>query len=340
MSSSFNRCWRRASRPASLLFGCFVLGMAGFAATGGRMFLGPDLHAQQSRTVRDRVYTDQQASRGQATYKDRCASCHGAVLEGSQAPPLTGDAFVAIWAGPLSELFSKIKQTMPADSPGKLTEQQVADLLAYVLQVGKFPAGQAELGAGEAALKQITLPAIPASAPRVAASAAHAPSFPPAGNLAQLMRGILFPSSNMVFNVQGTDPGAPLPQRKPDDATNKNGFSWVDWGAGIYTGWELVDYAAVSVAETAPLLLTPGRRCENGRPVPVDRPDWIKFTMEMAEAGRAAYKASQSRNQEAVSEATNQLADSCLNCHVVYRDKPSNRPGAAPGNKASRCLVP
>jgi cytochrome c556 len=63
----------------------------------------------------------------------------------------------------------------------------------------------------------------------------------------------------------------------------------------------------------------------------------VKFTLEMMEAGKAAYKASQSRSQEVVSEATNQLSESCLNCHVVYRDKPGGTP-ADPSNKAARCV--
>jgi mono/diheme cytochrome c family protein len=345
MSSCFNRCGppaRRAAGSFCVLSSCVVLGLALFPGTRARTFFSPDVHAQQPRTVNDRVYTEAQANRGQAIYKDRCSSCHGAALEGSQAPPLTGDAFIAVWGGPLSELVRKITKTMPADNPGKLTPRQAADLVSYVLQVGKFPAGQAELGADEAVLRQITLPmAQSASRSPIAPGAAQTPSFPPAGNLAQFMRGILFPSSNLIFNVQTWDPGAPLPQRPPGDTSNAP-FSWVNWGAGIYTGWELVDYAAVAVAEAAPLMLTPGRRCENGRPVPVERADWIKFTMDMADAGRAAYKASQTRSQDAVSEATNQLADSCLNCHLAYRDKPvkNARANADPGNKAARCLVP
>ena len=150
------------------------------------------------------------------------------------------------------------------------------------------------------------------------------------------MRGILFPSSNLIFNVQTHDPNELKASAGATGSTG--GFSWVDWGAGIYAPWELVDYAAVALAESAPLMLTPGRRCENGKPVPVDRPDWVKFTQELAEAGRAAYKASQTRNQEAVSEVTNQIADACLHCHEVYRD---NRAGRVtdPSNKASRCTV-
>jgi len=86
-------------------------------------------------------------------------------------------------------------------------------------------------------------------------------------------------------------------------------------------------------------MLTPGRRCKNGKPVPVDDADWVKFTVELAEAGKAAYKASQSRNQAAVSDVTNQVADACLNCHQVYRDKRGSvtNPGD-PSNKAARCV--
>jgi hypothetical protein len=99
----------------------------------------------------------------------------------------------------------------------------------------------------------------------------------------------------------------------------------------------MVDYAAVAITESAPLMLTPGRRCENGKPVPVDRPDWIKFTQELAEAGRAAYRASQTRSQQAVSDSTTQLAESCSHCHQVYRDKRGPRGGGPGGAAAAKC---
>jgi len=325
MSSCFNRCGysRRRAGSFSILSRCCALGMVLIACTLVGSF-SPVVHAGQPRTVKEGVYTDEQAKRGQAIYKDRCASCHGATLGGGLAPPLAGDDFIGIWdKQPLSDLVNKIQNTMPANDAGKLTRQQAADIVAYVLQLGKFPAGRAELGAEEAQLKQITWPV----------GAAQALSSRPLGNLAQVMRGILFPSSNLIFNVQGQDPGAQKPAWEPGKAN----FSWVDWGAGIYSGWELVDYAAVALAESAPLMLTPGRRCENGRPVPVDRPDWVKYTAELAEAGKAAYKASQSRNQETVSAVTDQIAESCLNCHRAYRDK--GRGGAGdPSNKAARCV--
>jgi quinoprotein glucose dehydrogenase len=291
--------------------------------------------AQQPQTVNQGVYTQAQATRGQALYKTNCASCHGDTLQGVNGPPLVGNDFIADWnKQPLSELFSKIARTMPQDNPGKLSADQSADVLAYILQSGKFPAGRADLRADETALKQIGWPA--AAAPRQTA-AASTPAFPPAGNLAQVMRGILFPSSNIIFTVQTHDPGE---KKKPGDAGNNNGFDWTIWGANLYPGWELVDYAAVALAESAPLMLTPGRRCENGKPVPVNDPDWIKFTNELAEAGRAAYKASQTRNQETVSDVSNVVADACLHCHQVYRDRRGAGQGGLnldPSGKANRC---
>jgi mono/diheme cytochrome c family protein len=295
------------------------------------------VQAQQPRVVTQGVYTGEQAKRGEALYKERCASCHGDTLGGRLGPPLTGEDFLATWnKEPLFELFSKIRNTMPQDTPGKLTGQQTADIVAYVLQAGKFPAGTTELRTEEAALKQITLPAGAATRPGPASAAAQGPSFPPAGNLAQVMRGILFPSSNIIFTVQTHDPAEK--KTTPEGAAADGGFNWMVWGGNLYSGWELVDYAAVALAESAPLMLTPGRRCENGKPVPVNDPDWLMFTNELAEAGRAAYKASQSRTQEAVSDISNQVADACMHCHQAYRDRP--RAGINPldpSSKANRC---
>ena len=145
------------------------------------------------------------------------------------------------------------------------------------------------------------------------------PGLPPSGSVAQVMRGILFPSANIIFTVQTIDAGARKPPEEKADAGG--GFDWLTWGGSIYKPWEVVDYAAVALSESATLMLTPGRRCENGQPVPVTDPNWVKFTQELADAGRASYKASQARNQELVSDSTNQLNDACLHCHNVYRGR-------------------
>jgi hypothetical protein len=105
---------------------------------------------------------------------------------------------------------------------------------------------------------------------------------------------------------------------------------------GIYPGWQLVDNAAVALADASPLMLTPGIRCENGRLAPVTDPDWIKFTENMIAVARKTYRASQSRSQEAVSDATGDIADACAACHQAYRDVRGPGRGLDPTNPASR----
>jgi mono/diheme cytochrome c family protein len=295
-------------------------------------------HAQGARTVRDGVFTDAQAARGQATYQKQCASCHGDTLHGSQGPPLVADAFLSHWhTQPLADLASKIRNTMPAGAAGTLTPQQSVDLVAFILKSGGFPAGKTDLAADDATLGKITWPAglVAAAAP----SGAQGRVYPPLGNMAQLMRGIFFPNSNLIFTVQTRDPGAPA---KPTADNPNAGFSFVDWGAGIYGGWELVDNAALALADASPLMLVPGMRCENGRLAPVTEPEWIKYTEELIAVSRRVYRLSQTRNQEAVAEATGDLSDACAACHGVYRES-RGRGGRAPdptdpSNKAGRCM--
>src|SRR5216684_4181931 len=172
----------RFNRPGHLPCALCLAVVAG-AAIGS---LSPAVHAQQARTANDGVYTESQAARGRALYQERCSLCHGDALGGGLAPPLSGSVFIAAWgAQPLWDLVSKIRNTMPANDPGKLTPSQSADLVAHLLQAGKFPSGRNELGADEAALKAIMLPR-PAQA--TAAAASKGPTFPAAGNLAQVMR--------------------------------------------------------------------------------------------------------------------------------------------------------
>jgi mono/diheme cytochrome c family protein len=289
------------------------------ALAGGISLVG---HARQARTVTDGVYSDAQATRGQQIYQAQCVMCHGNSLEGAVGPPLAGDAFLTVWAmRPLADLVDKIEKTMPPQQPGSVSRQQAIDLAAYVLQAGKFRSGPAELTA--AALGQIALPASRASATPASTTAS---SFAVAGNLAQLMRGVTFPNANILFNVQVKDPGASKPSVPVP-------FDYVAWGSTVYYGWQAVDQAALALVETTPLFLLPGRRCENGRPVPVDRANWQQYTAALVEAGREAYRASQSRNVDAVIKVAEQLNASCDNCHKVYRD--GGKEGTSAG--AARC---
>ena len=161
------------------------------------------------------------------------------------------------------------------------------------------------------------------------------------GNLLQLMRGVFFPTSNMIFNVQSNDPNdkeKKKAERKPGSGGDV--FDWNQWGGSLYSGWEDVEYAAVVLAEVTPLLLTPGRVCQNGKPVPVERADWINYTNALVRAARKSYEAARKRDQMAVADSTGELSEACQNCHAVYR---RGAPGAEPGSQsalAQRCSAP
>ena len=276
--------------------------------------------AGQSRAVSDRVYSDAQAARGQQFYKAQCVTCHGEALEGVVGPPLAGAAFLSAWgARSLADLVDKIEKTMPPQAAGSMSRPTAIDLAAFLLRTGKFPAGQTDLN--PAVLAQITFPAAQAVAGAGAVS-----SFAVAGNLAQLMRGVTFPNANILFNVQVKDPAKDKPAMPIP-------FDYVQWGTTVYYGWQTVDQAALALVETAPLFLLPGRRCENGKPVPVDRADWQKYTAALMDVGREAYKAAQTRDVDAVVKVADRLNESCANCHKVYRD--GTREGSTAG--ASRC---
>ena len=126
------------------------------------LFAGSALPAAQPprvQSVSEGVYTDQQALRGRMLYDKRCSSCHGTTLNGRTGPALAGDDFLGDWdTRPLQELADKIRKTMPRDDSERLTAQETVDLLAYILQVGKFPAGRAELASAEPALKRLSFP--------------------------------------------------------------------------------------------------------------------------------------------------------------------------------------
>jgi len=275
--------------------------------------------AAQSRTVTEGVYSAAQAARGQELYRSQCSECHADALQGGNGPPLSGDRFISNWSGrPLSELVDKIQNTMPFGKPGTVSRPQSIDLSAFILQSGKFPAGQAELS--DDRLGQVVFPGMRKVATPVAARASAGVTLsPPEGNLAQLMRAIAFPNANIIFNVQVKDPNVPT---KREAGPN---FDYVAWGAGVYTGWLPVEQAAIAIIETAPLLVTPGRVCQNGLPVPVDRPDWKKYTTELMEVGRIAKQAAIARKLDAFEEISEKLSDACQNCHRVYR---RDAPGA------------
>jgi hypothetical protein len=157
------------------------------------------------------------------------------------------------------------------------------------------------------------------SAPQQSATpapAADGPKAQPYGTLAQVMRQVPFPASNIIFDAQTNDPGAAEKGKTGDVAKGATATY-----SSVYTGWPQVEQAAITLSETANLIMLPGRLCENGKPVPLDREDFKKFAQGLADAGKAALKAAQSKNLDQMVEVSGTVSDACAACHEVYRDK-------------------
>jgi mono/diheme cytochrome c family protein len=115
----------------------------------------------QAKSASAGVYAAEQATKGEAIYKEQCAACHGDNLEGSgPMPPLAGNDFLANWKGKsLGDLFEKVQATMPATAPGTLTADQTVETLAFMLKAGKYPAGTAPIEGKMEALLPIAIDA-------------------------------------------------------------------------------------------------------------------------------------------------------------------------------------
>ena len=152
------------------------------------------------------------------------------------------------------------------------------------------------------------------------AVAATPPVQHPVANLSQLMKGILYPSSNVIFAAQTENPADVKPAADPAMATNPL--------ASAYGKWQAVENSALAIVEAANLLTIPGRKCSNGLNVPLRNADWPKLVQNLRDAGMTVYKAAQSKNQDNIVAAAGDLTEACDSCHGKYREKP---------NVADRC---
>jgi len=131
--------------------------VAALALAGGAPALG--------KGSQSGVYSAAQADEGAQVYAMQCAMCHGARLEGTVETPGLVGKFVANWANrPLGDLFDYLARAMPQSSPGRLTPQDNARLVAFILRANGAPAGDAPLPADAAALRRTVFdPASPES---------------------------------------------------------------------------------------------------------------------------------------------------------------------------------
>ena len=103
-----------------------------------------------TRSIRDGVYSEVQAVRGDKQFAARCALCH-------KPEQFTG-AFLDGWEGQtVSGLFEMIRTSMPEGDPGSLARQEYADIMAFLLKKNGLPAGLGEFPSASTDLKRIVI---------------------------------------------------------------------------------------------------------------------------------------------------------------------------------------
>ena len=114
-------------------------------------------------TVWDGVFTEAQASRGEAAYGRSCAACHKEDLLGSgTAPALAGAEFFRRWnESTVDDVVQTMRGSMPQEAPGSLDAKVYVDIMTYLLKASGSPTGSSELTADRDRLKllRVTPPA-------------------------------------------------------------------------------------------------------------------------------------------------------------------------------------
>jgi hypothetical protein len=139
--------------------------------------------------------------------------------------------------------------------------------------------------------------------------------------LNQLMQGIVYPAANVLFLPQFEDPGnlERPPSKDPALAT--------DPLVSVFGGWQAIENAGLALAESANLLMVPGRVCSNDAPVPITDPQWSKFVQELRDAGLKSYAAAKAKDRDKMIELSEDVNNACVNCHQKWR----------PRGQAKRC---
>ena len=118
------------------------------------------------------------------------------------------------------------------------------------------------------------------------------------GTMSDLMVKIIYPASDALFYVESRTP-------KTD------------------AEWTVLEGQALMVAESANLLMLPGRAR--------DQKQWMADATLMLEAGDAAYKAAKAKDVAGIAALSDQLMESCTSCHKNYRPG-YGRPKPPPGD--------
>ncbi len=153
---------RSAPASARALALSFIVGACASAPqpSAGTAPVGnpPELAAASpsGTSVLDGVFTSGQASRGEQRFRQVCAACHS-------TNEFRGGRFRIKWVGQTAgDFFDLVSTTMPDGDPGSLSPEDYANLLAYILSLNGYPAGQEPLPADVSALRNIRIEEAPA----------------------------------------------------------------------------------------------------------------------------------------------------------------------------------
>jgi len=156
LSLSFAACGR-ADVDVRTPLGARVAGTKAFAPVrnaNAQAFVIPSTAGLKPAT-----YANEQAVRGQQIYQTTCVRCH---------PPgqLDGENFEVGWnERRVFDLYSLLRNTMPQDKPGTLSDGEYLDVIAYLLQRNHVPASSLALRPDTAALREARIDVKPAGAP-------------------------------------------------------------------------------------------------------------------------------------------------------------------------------
>jgi hypothetical protein len=122
---------------------------------------------------------------------------------------------------------------------------------------------------------------------------AAGPPLRPVGSMSDLMAKIIYPTSDAIFYISTREP-------KTD------------------AEWNELQGKALSLAESANLLMMPGRARDQDR--------WMNDAKLMLDAGDLAFKAAKRKDVEGLVAVNDALYTSCVTCHQHYRPNYGRRP--------------
>ena len=129
---------------------------------------------------------------------------------------------------------------------------------------------------------------------------AQSAAMQPASTMSELMVKIIYPASDAIFYITTREPKTQVE-------------------------WEELQGKALAVAESANLLMMPGRARDQDR--------WMDDAKLMLDAGRAAFRAAKAKDMAALDALNDQLYTSCTSCHQHYRPNYGRRPAPEPQAK-------